>query len=333
MMDITKNKDNSVAFYIRVMGLILALLCANTAFAEPNWPTGPVKIILHTKAGGSSDVFMRTLAKSLEPQIGESVVVINSPGGGGASQLARLTSSAPDGQTLGINTLTHLTGMLTNLKGTFSKDDLSWIASTQKEAMLLFVRSDSDINNLNDMFEKIKETGEPINVGGFGPVGSMQNIGVSMLENAAETDLNWVAFNSTPDIIAALLGGHIDVGVSNLGATRQYFESDRIRGLGVLASERLDALPDMATFTEQGYNVDNNWVQVRGMIGPADMPIELQQKIADAFHQAMRTDEYQKFVKAAGFENSWMGPKEYSKFVYRISDVAESELKQAGVIE
>lgn len=318
---------------IRAMGLLLALSIVNTAFAESDWPTGPVKVILHTKAGGSSDVFMRTLAKSLEPQIGESVVVINSPGGGGASQLARITSSDPDGQTLGINTLTHLTGMLTNLKGTFSKDDLSWIASTQEEAMLLFVRSDSDINNLNDMLEKTLETEKPINVGGFGPVGSMQNIGVSMLENAAETDLNWVAFNSTPDIIAALLGGHIDVGVSNLGATEQFFESGRIKGLGVLASKRLDALPNMATFTEQGYDVDNNWVQVRGIIGPDDMPMELQQKIADAFHKAMRTDEYQEFVRAAGFENSWMGPSEYSNFVYRISDVAENELKQAGVID
>lgn len=332
-MDNTKRTKNCIISYIKVVGLFLAILTANTAFAESNWPTGPVKVILHTKAGGSSDVFMRTLAKSLEPQIGESVVVINSPGGGGASQLARITSSNPDGQTLGINTLTHLTGMLTNLRGTFAKNDLSWIASTQEEAMLLFVRSDSDITNLNDMFEKTQETGKPINVGGFGPVGSMQNIGVSMLENAAETDLNWVAFNSTPDIIAALLGGHIDVGVSNLGATGQFFESGRIKGLGVLAGKRLDALPNMATFTEQGYDVDNNWVQVRGIIGPDDMPMELQQKIADAFHKAMRTDEYQEFVRAAGFENSWMGPEDYSNFIYRISDVAENELKQAGVID
>lgn len=318
---------------ITALGLSSMIFSASSAFAESDWPTGPVKVILHTKAGGSSDVFMRTLAKSLEPQIGEDVVVINSPGGGGASQLAKLTSSDPDGQTLGINTLTHLTGMLTNLKGTFAKDDLSWIASTQEEAMLLFVRSDSDINDLKDMFEKTRETGEPINIGGFGPVGSMQNIGVSMLENAADTDLNWVAFNSTPDIIAALLGGHIDVGVSNLGATGSFFKAGRIKGLGVLANKRLAALPEMATFTEQGYDVDNNWVQVRGIIGPANMPMETQQKVADAFHKAMRTDEYQAFVESAGFENSWMGPEEYRNFVYSISDVAENELKQAGVIK
>lgn len=319
---------------IKPFGLLLAIIFSiNTSFADPQWPTGPVKVILHTKAGGSSDVFMRTLAKSLEPQIGEPVVVINSPGGGGASQLAKITSSAPDGQTLGINTLTHLTGMLTNLKGTFSKDDLSWIASTQEEAMLLFVRSDSEINNLEAMFAKVRETGAPVNIGGFGPVGSMQNIGVAMLENAADTDVNWVAFNSTPDIIAALLGGHIDVGVSNFGATRSFFESGRIKGLGVLAEQRLEALPDMPTFTEQGFDVDNSWVQVRGIIGPAGIPMETQKRIAKAFHKAMRTDEYQAFVQAAGFKNSWMGPKQYSQFIYRISDVAERELKRAGVIE
>ena len=301
--------------------------------AESDWPTGPVKMIMHTKAGGSADVFIRTLAKSLEPEIGQEIIVINSPGGGGASQMGRIRPAEPDGLTLGVNTLTHFTSMLTNLKGTFSIDDFSWIASTQEDAIIFFVRENSDIHDINDLVAKARENNGNINIGGFGPIGSMQNIGMSMLENAADVKFKWVGFNATPDIIAALLGGHVDVGISNLGALKSFFDADRIKGLGVLGEKRLTGLPDVATLTQQGYDVDNSWLQVRGIFGPANMPMETQQKIADAFHKAMQSDSYQTYARAAGVEDSLMGPEAYTAFVKNISKVAKTQLEQAGVLE
>jgi len=310
------------------------LFCSTqTALAEGDWPTGPVNMIMHTKAGGSADVFIRTLAKSLEPEIGQQVVVINSPGGGGATQMTRVRAAKPDGLTLGVNTLTHFTAMLTNLKGTFSPDDFSWIASTQEDAILLFVKSDSNIKNLDDLVAKARENDGQVNIGGFGPIGSMQSIGISMLEQAAGVKFNWVAFNSTPDIVAALLGGHVDVGVSNLGSVGSFFDANRIAGLGVLGEERLTGLPDLPTFGEQGYEVDTSWLQVRGIFGPAGIPKDVQQKIADAFHKAMRSEDYQTYARNAGVVDSWMGPEEYTNFVRRVSDVAEKQLKTAGLIE
>lgn len=89
----------------------------DVARAESNWPSGPVNMVMHTAAGGSADVFIRTLAKTLEPEIGQKVIVINAPGGGGAAQMTRVLSAKPDGLTLGVNTLSHFTSMLTNLKG------------------------------------------------------------------------------------------------------------------------------------------------------------------------------------------------------------------------
>ncbi|CUB06037.1 tripartite tricarboxylate transporter substrate binding protein [Marinomonas fungiae] len=310
-----------------------ATVATSLAYAESNWPTGPVKMIMHTKAGGSADVFIRTLAKSLEPEIGQEIIVINSPGGGGASQMGRIRPAEPDGLTLGVNTLTHFTSMLTNLKGTFSIDDFSWIASTQEDAIIFFVRENSDIHDINDLVAKARENNGNINIGGFGPIGSMQNIGMSMLENAADVKFKWVGFNATPDIIAALLGGHVDVGISNLGALKSFFDADRIKGLGVLGEKRLTGLPDVATLTQQGYDVDNSWLQVRGIFGPANMPMETQQKIADAFHKAMQSDSYQTYARAAGVEDSLMGPEAYTAFVKNISKVAKTQLEQAGVLE
>lgn len=319
--------------FVRVAAAGTMLALAFPAMSEDaGWkPSGPVSVLMHTKPGGTSDIFIRTLAESLEPEIGQQIIVVNAPGAGGATQMARVRAAKPDGLTLGINTLTHFTGMLTNLKGTFSLDDFSWIASTQEDPIIFFVKSDSDIKTLGDLVAKAKANGGAVNIGGFGPVGSMQNIGMSMLEEATGVKFNWVGFDSTPDIMTSLLGGHVDVGVSNLGPTGPFFESNRIHGLGVLGDKRLAGLPDVPTFAEQGVEVDTSWVQVRGVFGPKGIPMELQQKIADAFHKAMKAKTYQDYSHSTGVIDSWMGPEQYDKFVRQASKTAEKQLEAAGV--
>ncbi len=310
----------------------LTLGLVQGAAAEDWAPEGPVNFVLHTKPGGGVDVFSRTLAKELEPIIGQSIVVVNAPGGGGATQMAKMRVAKPDGLTLGVNTVTHFTGMLTNLRGTFSPDDFEWIALAQIDPIIFFVSKDSDLTSVTDLVEMAKANGGEVNIGGFGPVGSMQNIGMTMLEESAGVKFNWVAFESTPDIIAAVLGGHVDVGISNLGPALEFFEADRLKGLGVLGEKRLSTLPDMQTFGEQGYEVDTNWLQVRGVFGPKDMPLELQQQIADAIHKAMATDSYQTYARAAGVEDSDYGPVEYAEFVRNLTALAEAQLTAAGLV-
>ncbi|MDD9720903.1 tripartite tricarboxylate transporter substrate binding protein [Sulfitobacter sp. PR48] len=301
--------------------------------AQDGWqPEGPVNVVLHTKPGGGVDVFARTLAKELEPLINQTIVVVNTPGGGGASQMAKVRAAKPDGLTLGVNTVTHFTGMLTNLRGTFTSEDFEWIALAQEDPIMFFVAKDSQLNDLKDLVALAKENGGEVNIGGFGPVGSMQNIGMTMLEESAGVKFNWVAFESTPDIIAAVLGGHVDVGVSNLGPALTFFEADRLKGLGVLGEKRLKTLPDMQTFGEQGFDVDTSWIQVRGVFGPKGMPLELQQQIADAIHKAMATDSYQTYARASGVEDSDYGPEEYAAFVKNLTAVAEAQLTAAGLL-
>ncbi len=312
---------------------ITVALAAAPAAAETAWkPSGPVNVLMHTKPGGTADIFIRTLAQSLEPLIGQTIVVVNAAGAGGATQMARVAHAKPDGLTLGINTMSHFTSMLTNLKGTFSVDDFSWIASTQEDPIIYFARADSDVKTIGDLVAKAKENSGRINIGGFGPIGSMQHLGTSMLENAAGVKFNWVGFDSTPDIMTALLGGHVDIGVANLGPTAPFFESNRIIGLGVLGEKRLEGLPNLPTLGEQGVEVDTSWVQVRGLFGPKEMPVELQQQIADAFHEAMKAKSYQDYARSTGVIDSWKGPKEYNAFVRAVSDTAVKQLQAAGLL-
>lgn len=303
------------------------------ATAQDGWkPSAPVEFIMHTKPGGGTDVMVRALAESLEPMIGQTLVVVNAPGGGGATQMAKVRASEPDGLTLGINTVSHFTSMLTNLSGTFAPEDFEWIALMQVDPILFFAATESPLTNMKDLVELARSKGGQVNVGGFGPVGSMQSIGMSMLEQSAGVKFNWVAFESTPDIISAVLGGHVDVGVANLGPVIEFFEADRLKGLGVLGDKRLSSVPDMETFGEQGFAVDTSWLQVRGVFGPKGMDPALQQQIADAIFKAMEAETYQTYARAAGVEDGTQGPTEYTAFVKNIMTIAETQLRAANLI-
>lgn len=306
---------------------------AGLAAAEEGWkPSGPVSFVMHTKPGGGTDVMVRALAESLEPMIGQTLVVDNAPGGGGATQMAKVRAAAPDGLTLGVNTMSHFTAFLTNLDGVFSEDDFSWIALMQIDPILVFSEKDSSITSITDLVELARSKPGQVNVGGFGPVGSMQHLGMTMLEQEAGVTFNWVAFESTPDIIAAVLGGHVDVGVANLGPVIEYFEAERLKGIGVLGDERLASVPDMQTFGEQGFDVDTSWLQVRGVFGPKDMDPALQQQIADAIFKAMEAETYQTYARSAGVKDGTQGPVEYTAFVKRVLEIAETQLKAANLL-
>ena len=304
------------------------------AIAQDTWqPEGPVKVLMHTKPGGTADIFIRTLATTLEPAIGQPLIVENFAGAGGANQMNQIRRADPDGLTLGINTVSHFTGMLTNLKGVFGPDDFSWIAAAQIDPILMFSASDSDIKTVEDLVALAKERGDGVvNIGGFGPVGSMQHIGISMFEKSAGIKLNWVAFEATPDILTALLGGHVDVGVSNLGPTLPFFESDRLEALAILGPDRLESLPDVPTVNEAGYPVNTEWVQVRGLFGPADMDPALQKQIADAFQLAMQAESYQDYAAKSGVETPDMGPEEYTAFVGQLMTIAEENLREQNLL-
>lgn len=337
--DSFKGGKNLMSFTMsrRLVAATLAVACVGLStpvMAQDTWqPDGPVRVLMHTKPGGTADIFIRTLAASLEPAIGQPLVVENLPGGGGANQMNQVRRAAPDGRTLGINTVSHFTGMLTNLKGVFAPEDFSWIAAAQIDPILMFSSSDSDINTVEDLVALAKERGDGVvNMGGFGPVGSMQHIGISMFEKSAGIKLNWVAFEATPDILTALMGGHVDVGVSNLGPTLPFFESDRLTPLAVLGPDRLDSLPEIPTVNEAGFPVNTDWVQVRGIFGPANMDPALQEQIADAFQLAMQAEAYQEYAAKSGAETPDMGPEDYTAFVQQLMAVAEENLREQNLL-
>ncbi|CAM0557547.1 hypothetical protein EHLJMEHL_02639 [Vreelandella titanicae] len=308
------------------------LMVAVDTHANEDFPSKPIKLVAHVGPGGAADVFARTLARAAEPIAGQPIVVENRPGGGGAAQMAVLTSAEPDGYTLGTNTLTHLTAMLTNLSGVFSPDDFSWIFESQTDSHTLIVKDDSQYASLDELVADARSGNISLTVGGYGSAGSTQNIAMQMVADAADITFDWIAYGSSTDAISSMLGEHVIAVMTNPGQAVQFIEAGRARALGVLSEERNALLPEVPTFAEAGYaEANTNWQQIRGIYGPAGIPEDVQMRIAEIFTEAMQTDEFLKYQAQAGLDSSLLGPKDYAKSISEKLELADRALTQAGI--
>ncbi|EKE68314.1 tripartite tricarboxylate transporter substrate binding protein [Celeribacter baekdonensis] len=317
----------SVAFAVGAMITVTAASAEDAAA----WPTKTIEIVIPNGPGGPTDILARNLARAAEPIFGQEVVVINKPGGGGATQMTIVKAAEPDGYTLGINTLTQFTAMKTSLEGIFTIEDFDWIAMLQQDSYMLFVSEDSPYKTFGDFVDAVKASGEVPNVGGFGSIGSVSNVASELATNSAGIDINWVGYNKTSETIANVLGGHVEVGSANAGSLREFVESGRVRVIGVLADARNPALPNAPTYAEQGFDANTNWQQIRGLVAPVGVPDAIKVKLAAGLREAVNSPEFKDYEKISGVVPRFLGPDEYEAFAKTLDSLAVEGLRAAGV--
>lgn len=298
--------------------------------ASDNFPNKPVKILVHTSAGGPTDLMARELAKASESFLGGTIVVENKPGGSGATQMAAVKAAAPDGYTLATITPSQIGIWNGTLKGQYSVDSFSYVSGIQLDPYIIVVHTDSQFKTLKDLVEYMKINPNKLSVSGFGAVGSGHNVAWNIFADNAGVKANWTPYESTGDAVTALLGKHVDIANSNPGQVSQHVKAGKLRILGVMADKKLESYPDVPTYAEAGYTVDTSWAQFRGIYGPAGISEEVAQKLSSAFAKGVQTAEFKKYMKDSELEDGSMDHKKYTEFIKKQDKTTLDWLKKLG---
>lgn len=310
------------------LGFVLATGAAGVAHAA--YPDHPIRYILHVSPGGATDVMARKLASVLQKELNVPVVVENRPGGRGAAELAQLTHARPDGYTIAAVTSSHLAQFHLTLRQ-YNVKSVTWLARLVTEPYLFVVPSGSPIHSMKDLAASIKATPGMV-VSGF-QMGSGANIAWEMFMASAKlpsSNVNWVPYNSVGSGVTAIVGGHGQLTVAYYGLVKDQVAAGHLRIIGALASKRVPELPDVPTLQEQGFDVDSNWDQWRGIIVPNDTPPEVQARLVSAIHQAMSGPEMQEFMKNDSLDEDFAGPKDFTAFVDTQDTLTKDWLKRLG---
>src|SRR5690606_22909098 len=138
-------------------------------------------------------------------------------------------------------------------KTDFTLDDIEYISALQGEPSALVVRADSPLATLADYVDKLKAEPDGISVGGSGTAGN--DFAHFLLNEQAGTVSTWIPFPTAPEVVTALLGGHIEAAFMTPSSALAQIESGEFRILGLSSPERSTLHPDAPTFSEQGYDV------------------------------------------------------------------------------
>lgn len=278
--------------------LLLLILCAVTVFAQADYPERPLTMIIPYGAGGTTDVYGRTLAALLEKELGQSITCVNQSGASGSIGSQFVKDSDSDGYTLLVCAETMGTYRTMGVSE-LGYDDFTVISPLVGDPKIIVVGKDSPYNTLDELLTAIKENPGKLTMSHSGPGGSGHNQGLVLGEFGY--DVAMISFNSGNEALLGVIGGQVDFTNPNISTLSSYIESGEVKALAVFAADRLEAYPDIPAFTEyvpEAENYVNMPYTVLTFCVNNDTPADVVATLKEATARALASEEWQAFVTA-----------------------------------
>ncbi len=281
--------------YILASAVALSLASASAAIAE--YPEKSISVVVGYSAGGGTDVMARTVAPFVERYLGSdvSIVVKNVPGASGQIGLLEVVGSDADGYTLGTYNLPGMMARTLDREPRYGADDFTFIANVVNDPNVLVTSKSSDLDTLEKLIAVALEEPRAMTAG-LSNLGGDDQFFLIKLAKATGAEFTIVPFKGSAPARAALMGGHVGMGVLNLSEALKF--QDRLTILGVATAERSPFAPDLPTFAELGFDIVNG--SRRGFIGPADLPDDIRDQLISAFEKAFADPDFQDAMAATG---------------------------------
>jgi tripartite-type tricarboxylate transporter receptor subunit TctC len=237
----------------RALGTAVFALAALTASAAAqDWPNRAITLVVPFAAGGGIDTSARVQALALTEILGQAVVE-NIGAAGGTIGSARVAKAAPDGYTLLIgNSGTHAYSQSLYAKRPYdAAADFEPIGLVSESPRILIARKDFPANNLQEFIAYAKANQAKMQYGSAG-VGSGTHLPCALLNIAMGVDIVHVPYRGAGNAMQDLLGGRIDYMCDTIQTGVEQVKSGTVKGIAVMAHQRVPIIADLATTGEQG---------------------------------------------------------------------------------
>jgi tripartite-type tricarboxylate transporter receptor subunit TctC len=267
------------------LGLATALCLAALPMAAPSaqtWPERNITLIVPFAAGGASDVSSRIMAEAMSKLVGQSIIIENVAGAGGATGSLRGKNAKPDGYTIGFAHMgTHAASVSTNPKLPYDpRTDFDYLGIHLVTPHLILVRKDFPAQTLQEFIAYAKAKGKDLKMGHNG-AGSLSHLTCVFFFQLAGAEPTYVVYRGFGQTINDILSGAIDGTCELIASAREHVVGGSVRGFGVAAVERSSLLPDVPTAGEGGLPdfIIESWL---GLYAPKGLPPAILAKLRDA---------------------------------------------------
>ncbi|MGE0801325.1 MAG: Bug family tripartite tricarboxylate transporter substrate binding protein [Lautropia sp.] len=262
----------------------------------------PIRIVVPFPPGGQTDLQARVVAPLLGEAVGASVVVENKPGGNMVIAVQDVIRAAPDGHTLlyaNAPAFTRNPFLFNNLPYDPFKD-FTPVSQFVQALNVLTAHPDLPANDVKQLVAYAKSSGRPLKYGTAG-LGSNSQVLMELLRSSAGIELVAVPYKGTADAARDLMAGVIDLYIDGTQTAVQNAKAGKVKMLGITGTKRLDVLPELATFVEQGFPAMNiiGWI---GFFGPAGMPADVTARLQAELAKIAQRPEVAQMIRTGGNE-------------------------------
>jgi putative tricarboxylic transport membrane protein len=315
--------------------LITTSLAPVSAFAQ-NWPERSITLIVPFAAGGASDVSSRIMAETMSKHLGQSIIIENAAGAGGATGSLRGKNAKPDGYTIGFGHMgTHAAAVATNPKLPYDpRTDFDYLGIHLVTPHLMIVRKDFPADTLQAFVAYAKEKGKDLKMGHNG-AGSLAHLTCVFFFQLAGVEPTFVVYRGFGQTINDILSGSIDGTCELIASAREHVVGGTVKGFGVASRERTPLLPDVPTSKEGGMPdfLIESWL---GLYAPKGVPPQILAKLRAAVAAALEDP----FVQKRFSEIGGSVPKREDRGGDRMLEIVKSDVirwsdvvKKAGTAE
>jgi tripartite-type tricarboxylate transporter receptor subunit TctC len=315
---------------IAVAGVVGAYTTVHGAVAQV-LDGRPIVVVVPFSPGASADSLMRMVTKNISDKSGQTFVIENRPGAGGAVGAAMVKQARPDGLTLlQANAGTH--ALISALQTNPAYDpvkDFSPITLLWSFPHLLVVPSGSPAKSVDDLIAYARKKPGGLTFGSPGS-GSGGHILGEMLKVQTQTPLVHVPFKGAAPAVLDLVAGRIDFLFASYASVVSFVESGQLRVLGLAGREPLKVLPNVPTMAKAGYpEVDMDyWF---ALVGPAGTPPQTIDKLHAAFAAALTDPDIVKQMANLGVEALTNTPAELAIQIRVDSERLTKAAQAAGI--
>jgi tripartite-type tricarboxylate transporter receptor subunit TctC len=278
------------------------------------FPARPITMVVPWSPGGSTDVTSRAIAPLLDKILGTPINVVNRTGGGGAVGHGSISTSRPDGYTIGVITLeVVLPPWVEQTK--ISATSFSPISLMVLNPVAVVVRKDAPWKTLQDLIADIRANKGKYKSSGTAKFGSYDFARLGFLDKLGlnDKDLPWVPAQGAATALQELISGGVNVGFVSIGESSALTKAGEIRQLGFMTDKRFDGFPDVPTLKELGVN----WTFASFLMAaaPKNTLTNVVQKLDESVGKAMQDAEFLKFMKNANLVVNYLNTKDSKAFL------------------
>ncbi|MDQ4058630.1 MAG: tripartite tricarboxylate transporter substrate binding protein [Actinomycetota bacterium] len=293
-------------------------------------PSNP-EFLVHTGPGGGSDIFVRDVIEMMRKEgiIEGNWPVRNEEAGEGAGAMNYLMSKKGETDTISAMTTTWLTTPQTIEGATVTVDDLTPIAGLIIEPEVMAVTADSPYDSLTDFVEDAKQQpGKLVQTGGSTTeVGALNG---ESLQAEAGTDWKFLSFEEVGQRVAALLNDDADMMFGSAQDFASQVEAGKLKIIATISPEPSPIYPDAPTTEEEGFQSELV-PQVRGIMGPPDMPQEAIEYYQGVFEETVQTAAWKDYAEKNGLVTELRLGEEWADFLTEQNNRVKEALKTADL--